>query len=395
MPVWLMKALDFWIGIPLCVLWTCLRFCASRRTPGASAPSPPKILFIKLSELGAIILSYPLLRRVRRQRPDASFYFLTFSAHAPVFGLLDGIIPEENILTLRDGSFRDFIVDARAAISRLRRENISVVFDLEFFSRFTALLCFWSGASRRIGFDHPSAGAYRGDLFTDKVLYRTGIHVSKNYLALADPLAAKEADDRDLIFASCRPGAGDVGRIKSTLCEKGVSPGPGDKIILINPGEGILPLREWPLENYISLCRLFLEDPSCYIVVVGARRAGYKSETLVRKLDSPRCVSLVGQTRMEDIVEFFFMADLLISSDSGLVHLASLSPIKKVVLFGPESPDIFGPARASTRILYTSRPCSPCLSVLNSRDSSCRDNQCLQTITPAQVYQIALEELPK
>jgi ADP-heptose:LPS heptosyltransferase len=130
---------------------------------------PRKILFIKLSEIGSIILLYPLLNRARKAYPEAEIFFLTFKKNKPLLQILD---PDCNILTIKEDSICSFILDTLRAIRKLRREKIDIAFDLELFSRFTAILNYLSGAAKKVGFYRYSMeGLYRGELLTHKVQY--------------------------------------------------------------------------------------------------------------------------------------------------------------------------------------------------------------------------------
>ena len=75
---------------------------------------PERILIIKPSELGAIILAFPLINRLRQQYPQARISFLTFAANRPLFEV-SGIVPADQIITLRDGSFGVFLADVMSA----------------------------------------------------------------------------------------------------------------------------------------------------------------------------------------------------------------------------------------------------------------------------------------
>ena len=187
MHIELMRVIDYWLGVPLCFLLSAASAAGQvmRLTGRAVKNVPRKIMFIKLSEMGAIILSYPLLARIKRDRPEADMFFITFQRNRDVFRLFPGLIKEENILTIRDSGPAAFIADTFQVIRRMRREKIDIIFDLEFFSRFTAILAYLSAAGKRIGFHRYNyEGLYRGNLFTHKAQYNPLIHISKSYLSL-------------------------------------------------------------------------------------------------------------------------------------------------------------------------------------------------------------------
>ncbi|MFH1800813.1 MAG: glycosyltransferase family 9 protein [Candidatus Omnitrophota bacterium] len=351
---------------------------------------------IKFSELGAIILSFPLMARLKREFPDAQLYFLTFKKNQELFRFMEGIVPEKNLCVIRESPL-GFVFDVLKTIIRLRKEDINVIFDLEFFSRVSALLTYFIHAPKRIGFDrYTFEGLYRGSLLTHRVSYNPLLHVTKNFLALDQEIQkpAKTSPElfspirqEDLVFPSYAPDKEMRERLLRKLKERGKA-FLEEKIFLINPGEGMLPLREWPLEYFIELTRRILQDTSACVILIGMDGAAGKAGRMVEAVSDPRCFSLVGQTLLEELLELFSMSHVLISNDCGLAHIAMLTSLETVTLFGPESPKIFGPLTEHSHVVYADWPCSPCLSTFNHRDSACRDNVCLKSITVADILQL-------
>ncbi|MFA5099708.1 MAG: glycosyltransferase family 9 protein [Candidatus Omnitrophota bacterium] len=394
------RKIDYWLGVPLCFLLSCVNYIQKAVWPKKNGIKPAgKILFIKLSELGAIILAYPLIDRIKKEHVAADLFFVTFDKNKDIFKLLGGVIPDENILRIREERTA-FVLDTLKAINRLRREKIDIIFDLEFFSRFSAIFSYLAGAEKRIGFYHYSfEGLYRGDLVTHKIQYNPLNHIARNYLSLSQvakqiekksPQMEEGVNDGELKFPIYTPDSKTKERISEKLRDIGVDTGKV-KLFLLNPGDGVLPLREWPIDNFIALARLILENKDNYILIIGTEGAARKAKLILDALNTRRCESLVNRTELRELLGLFSIADSLISNDCGLAHLAMLSPVKKFIIFGPESPKIFGPLGDKTRILYSDWPCSPCLSVLNHRDSRCTDNKCLKVIKPQDILNLILE----
>jgi ADP-heptose:LPS heptosyltransferase len=400
----LMRFLDFWLGLPACFLLSVLNslskilFFLQKR----HKPVPEKILFLKLSEIGAIVLTYPLIKRVKEEYPQAELFFVTFSKNRGIFTLLGGIIPDKNILTIREGSLRQFFQDIFKAIALIRRNNIDIVLDLEFFSRATAILSYLFNAAKRVGFyRYTFEGLYRGNLFTHNIQYNPLLHISKTYLSFFETMAcpkkrspelAIEITEEDLVLPQFASHKEIKEQVLAKLSRLGLSP--GSHLILINPGEGVLPLREWPLENFILLSRLLLEDPRNNIIIVGATDSCRKAALLCQALNNKRCINLVADTQLSELMELFHLADALVINDCGLGHLASLTGIRQFIFFGPESPQVFAPLGSAKFIIHSNFLCSPCLSAFNHRDSACRDNKCLKSIHYQEVYKIIRDSLP-
>ena len=398
MTIELMRRLDYCLGIPLCFVlmiihsFSRLRLFVFREDKDRT---PQKILFIKLSEMGGVILSYPLIKRIEEEYPQAKRFFLTFDKNKPVFKVkvLDVV---HNILTIREDSICLFILDTLRVIKKLRKENIDVVFDLELFSRFTAMLTYLTKATKRIGFyQYSFEGLYRGNLLTHKVQYNSLIHISKAFLSLSQVIKAEKKispelkkiiSDNEIALPGFIPSEKDRERALNRLRSLGMSK--GVRLFLINPGEGTIPLREWPLENFIALSKDILKDSRNYIIVVGNVDLSNKAKRFCETLDGNRCINLNGKTTLSELLTLFNIAEALISYDCGLAHIASLTSIKKFVIFGPDTPQVHSPLGVNTYIIYSNFPCSPCFSAFNHRKSACRNNKCLKAIKPDEVYEI-------
>ena len=326
---------------------------------------------------------------------------MTFRTNNPVFKLLNGIILDKNISSIREEPLF-FILDTLKAIKRLRKEGIDVIFDLEFFSRFSAIFAYFVKSDKKIGFyRYTFEGLYRGNILTHKIQYNPLNHIAKNYLSLSQvveqriknrPQLELNTNNSELAF----PRYVSVSKTKERMLNKIRALGCAaekNKLFLLNPGEGVLPLREWPIENFIKLTNLILAEQDCYIVIIGTKEAAGKANYILKNVNNPRCISLVNQTELDELLELFVISDALISNDCGLAHLAMLASIKKFIIFGPESPQVFGPLTGNSYIIYSNWPCSPCLSALNHRKSSCQDNQCLKSIKSEYVFDLISKNL--
>lgn len=395
MTIRLMKILDYWIGVPLCLLFDLCNRLLKLLPERKQGISCPKILFIKLSEMGSIILASALVRKASIEHPEAQKYFLTFKKNKPLVELLQ-FTTEERILTIRDDSFLAFVFDTLKAIFYMRKNKINIAFDLELFSRFTAILLFFSGAEKKIGFQHYCfEGLYRGNLLTHNVQYNPLLHISKSYLSMLQSINSEskitpeletKIDEGEVVIPRIISTEEQNKRVQRKLKWLGIKD--KGRVLLVNPGEGNIPLREWPLENFVTLSQKLLKDKGNYLLFLGTQGATQKADIICRKLGEERCINLTGETTLSELLDIFNVADALITNDCGLAHLASLTAIKKFILFGPESPQLYAPLGKNTYILYSGLPCSPCFSALNHRNSICKDNLCLKTIQPDEVYNL-------
>ena len=109
----------------------------------------------------------------------------------------------------------------------------------------------------------------------------------------------------------------------------------------------------------------------------------------------PLCLDFVGYTKnLEALIRLFFHSDLLVTNDGGPGHFASLTPLRTLMFFGPETSALYGPLTPRAVALDSQAACSPCLTAYNHRATPCDgDNQCLQRIQPQQVLSLALNQL--
>ncbi|MCJ7833455.1 MAG: glycosyltransferase family 9 protein, partial [Deltaproteobacteria bacterium] len=155
------RKIDYWAGIPACWLLTIVGFFLkplARKSP----QSPQKCLFIELSEMGSAILAYPAMKVLEKEYPSAELFFLIFEKNRASVDILK-IMPKKNVLVIRDKSLFSFLADCLKVIVRIRQEKMDCVFDLELFTRVTALLTYLSAAPIRVGFHkYRMEGLYRG-----------------------------------------------------------------------------------------------------------------------------------------------------------------------------------------------------------------------------------------
>jgi ADP-heptose:LPS heptosyltransferase len=159
-------------------------------------------------------------------------------------------------------------------------------------------------------------------------------------------------------------------------------------LVLLNPNSGdLLPLRRWPGERYVELARqLLAKYPEVFVGFTGAPDEAVASGELVRRVASNRCISLAGKTTLRQLLVLYTLAEVLVTNDSGPAHFATLTPIRVVTLFGPETPVLFAARTPRNTVLWAGIACSPCVSAYNNRRSPCRNNLCMQAVGVDQVF---------
>lgn len=386
---------DRWVGSPLCAILTFLR-----RIFQSAAPSGPRqvrrILFVKFAEQGSTVLAYPAICRAIDMVGRENVYFVVFEDNRFVLDAM-GVIPERNVITLSTRSPLGLALSALRAVHQVRRIGIDGVVDLEFLTRFSAIVTFTTGAKSRVGF-HTffGDGPYRGDLMTHRVLYNAHLHTSQMFEAMVAALTRDPAilPTFDFIspangpLPSFEPSANEVAELNALLERENPRIGSAP-LILLNPNASdLLPLRRWPASRYVDLARRLLERyPGLFVGLTGVPAEAVPSNQLADQVGSDRIIRLAGKTTLRQLLVLYTRSKILVTNDSGPAHFASLTPIRVVTLFGPETPALFAARSPNTTALWAGIACSPCVNAYNNRQSVCRDNLCMQAIKVEDVFE--------
>ncbi len=379
------RSIDVVLGSVICWLLTGLRRVRDLFPPRHRGP-PRRIVFLKLIEQGATVIAAPALIRAAQRVGRENLFFCVFAENRPILDLLD-LVPPDNVLPMRHGSLLEFAWDSWVAIRRLRAEDVDTAIDMEFFARAPAILAWLSGATHRVGlFRFTSEGPYRGDLLTHRVPHNPYLHTAQAYLVLVDALDADprerplpkvlpEPDPRPPRF---EPRPEEITRIEGLLAELPPTP----MQVILNPNTGdLLPLRMWPTDRFVTLGRrLLAEHEDLSIIITGAPSEKDGAMGVARAIGSSRVLCLAGRTSLRDVLVLYTLCDVLVTNDSGPGHFASMTDIDNIVLFGPETPALFGPLGSRGHPLWAGLACSPCVNAFNHRFSPCTNNRCMQEI---------------
>ena len=387
-----MRAVDFWVGIPLTFLLTALyRLQRIVGLAGSPVGAPRNILFIQLAEMGTMVVGYPALKKTRELFPDATLHFLCFTQIRSSVEMLE-IIDSENIVTIDAHSAVSFVRDTLAFPWRARRRRIDTVINMEAFVRSSSVLSYLSGARRRVGFHRfNQEGLYTGHLLTHNVLYNAHIHAAHSFLDLVHALRAPH----DQVPLVKRPRAMDCLEVPKITTDADTAAGiwrklraidggigPGRKLVVLNPNSSArFPMRRLPLESFTELARRLLEDPEVFVLITGVDSEKPDVQFICTRLGSSRALDLTGRTTMKELLHLFDLAHVLVTSDSGPAHFAALTRIHVVVFFGPEIPERYRPLTTRVDVVHSGYSCSPCIGPHNQRLSPCNDNQCMKSIS--------------
>lgn len=376
-----MKFIDNWLGVPLCLLLSRYdRWSRPAAAPGAEAEIS-RLLLIKFFGLGSIVFISPALRLLRRRYPRARIVFLTFARNRELCELLPEI---DEVLLFSPDSLWRLPGNVWRLLWHLRRLSCERVYNFEFHARFPAIVAYLSGAGQIVEFHDQNF--YKGRWRSQKINYSVHEHVTNSFAHLVaggGAVAAALPPTTLLVPPAARE---EMARILAAIPPARV----GGRLWLgvnVNASEMALE-RRWPLPYFAELLSRLHEEFKPVFFLLGAPGEREYVSALSRLLpEDVELHNLAGLFSLSALIAFLSECDLLISNDSGPLHLGGAVGIPTVSFFGPETPEHYGPLGPRHLIFYRSLPCSPCLSPLNMKSVSCpREQQCLTSLGPEEVY---------
>jgi lipopolysaccharide heptosyltransferase I len=332
-----------------------------------------KILLIKLSAMGDVVHTIPLLNALRQRYPKARLDWLTTPAIAELLRPNPAI---DNVIEFsRDGWAEPWrlapFVDAARLVATLRATGYDLVLDMQGQLR-SAVFAFASGAPVRIGFDRPRAdiwqssprqitaqarkhawqGAREGSwlAYTHPIVLPTlDLHPVERYLGVGAMLGLDDAAP-DFSFPIPPEAAT---RIDALLDYYGIA---NASLVAVAPGTN-WETKEWRREGFAEVARHFLQKRYA-VTLVGSERERAACEAVATL--APGAINLAGETTLPELAALLRRAALAVTNDSGPMHLAVALDRPVVSIFGPTDPVWSGPYRRDGAVLRVDLPCSPC-----------------------------------
>lgn len=374
-----MRRIDAWIGKPLSWLFG-LTVKPSRSLQGDVRPQAPpdRVICAKFIGLGSVVLSLPLLKALKEQGVTVAFW--TFKTQADLVratGLVDHVWEVRPTL-------REFIPSLWRTLRAARAFKAQAFLDLEPTANFSSLLGFLTGAPQRVGF--MSSKPHREALFTHLVSLTSERHMVEHALWMGRLIGLRVGGlPVEGVFADL-PKMPVLNSVQREILKK-----TAQTRIVLNVNAGDLSWhRMWTHQNWLSLSIELLKDSGTELVFVGAPNERTRVEDVISLFPQNedtknRVLNYAGKTTLAELLLVLKSADLVISVDSGIMHLAAWAGVPLVGLFGPETPSLYGPRSTFAQVVWAKLPCSPCLTVSADKITRCQDNQCMKQISPKQV----------
>lgn len=353
-------------------------------TPNTPFSRPPpralKILILKPSSLGDIIQALPVLRLLKRRFPHAEIFWWVDSRLAP---LLEG---DPDLAGVALFERQRWASPARwpemlRSVLWLRAQHFDWVIDLQGLLR-SAVVAWLARGKRLIGLDTLCEGGREGaNTFYDlAVSTPRGLHAVERYLSVLPALDMPV--DRNFQWLPARPQTAAALKAKWPQAER-------HPWIAIQPGAR-WPTKCWPAQHFAELIRLLAQKfPDPRFAIMGSAHDHPRGEIISRAAPD-RVLNLCGQTSLPEMMEWLRLCKLMITNDTGPMHVAAALSVPLIALFGPTDSRNTGPYGQLENVLRIDLPCAPCFK------SSCswkNPLECLTAISPAMVFEAAQKKL--
>jgi lipopolysaccharide heptosyltransferase II len=332
-----------------------------------------RILIVELNWLGDVLFSTPAIRALKSKYPDSYLGVLVHKRCKDV--LLENPYINEIIILDEDTKHKGLFGKLKL-IGQLKKRRFDTAY--LFHRSFTrTLICILSGIRNRIGYYTPK----RKFLLTESVVPPEGVvHRAAYYYYL---ISRKIPDDIEELHCDFLIGSDEDSYVKVVLDKEGVRN--NEKLVVMHPAGNWLPKR-WSKENFARLSDELIQRFNVRVIFSGAQVERGTVDDILGLMKN-KAVNLSGKTTLKQLGALFKRADLVISADSGPLHISVALNRPTIAIFGPTSQAITGPlTKENIAILQKDTGCAiPCYKL------DCWNNLCMKRISVEDVIGCILE----
>lgn len=341
---------------------------------------PEKILIIRFSSLGDIVLTTPVIKSLKQKFPQSKIFFLTKSRY------LDVLKSDSNIFSLiqfdpkeRHRGISGFF----QLVKELKTLNLDLVVDLHanlrsFFIRHLL--------PAKIKIKYNKRWLARFLLVHFKFLKIKSTHTIDSYLEVLKKIGVNSVERNPQVFLNQES----EDFLKEFLVDKKIEK--DDIVVGIHPGAR-WETKRWTEEKFAKVCQILNQKPQIKIILFGDQRDQGVVEKINRSTKSQKLFKAVNLP-LSKLVGLIKRCDCFITNDSGPMHIASALGVPVVAIFGPTHPNLgFSPVGSENTVLTAQVKCSPC-SLHGEKRCRQKARLCMDLIEPEMVTD-AVERLLK
>ncbi len=329
--------------------------------------------------LGDSVVSVPAVRAIKASRPDAHVTVASPAKIAAVWKLVpevDEVIPIPN---------RRLFATVRA-IRRQPRFDVAMLFPN---SIRVALEAWLSGVPRRIGYRGHSRSWLLTEIVPETQKAGPPKHQAMHYLRIAESLGTEISDEFTSAKKTLNPPSHSYGAAGAQSAAHQTSNIKHQTSLALCPGAEYGPAKRWLPERFAEAAKAIAGQRPVQWILFGTKKDAAIGKEISKSLGDG-CVSRIGQTTIEQLIDELRECSLLLTNDTGTMHLASLLGVPVVAIFGSTEPRMTGPLGTGHIVLRHQVECSPCFL------RKCPiDFRCMKAVTVQEVVDAVMSILAK
>ncbi|KIX12925.1 lipopolysaccharide heptosyltransferase II [Dethiosulfatarculus sandiegensis] len=334
-----------------------------------------RILIVKLSALGDVVQSLPVAMAIKKHWPDSRLDWLVES---PSVGLVQGHPAVDRVLIspryLVGKGKNGYIQVVSSFLRRLRRDRYDYVLDLQGLLK-SAIFVSLARAEVKVGFSGGKEPLAARALNHRLPPYDPDRPALERYLDTLEPLHVPRPQKVEFGLA---PQEADLARVRDLI---GHVNGP---LVVLHP-VAKWESKLWPEEHWAELAKI-LSQKGLRLITTGSAADRQVTSKIAEMADlGSGLVDLAGDTDLKHLAALMTLANTVVTTDTGVMHLAGAVGAKVTALFGPTAPWRTGPHGKGHKIMRLGLDCSPCFR------RECPDPECMTGLTPDMVAKAALD----
>ncbi|MBW2981182.1 lipopolysaccharide heptosyltransferase II [Candidatus Woesearchaeota archaeon] len=334
----------------------------------AEIVKPRKILIIRSGAIGDVLMTTPLIKSIRSRFPKSEISYLCGKWSKEAIETnhdVDKLIVFDDDIIFKKKLFRVFKL-----VKKIKKQKFDLCFILDK-SYLWNLFAYFCRVPVRIGFDRFGEGFSN----THNVRYDGSKHEVDYYLDIARLINAKVYDKMEFFVAKKDVIFADKFFSRNKLSNViGIAPGGAG-----NPGQKMFAKR-WPKGKYEKLIEVLLKKHD--IILFGGKNDVEITREILNNLRNKglnnKILDTAGKVNLKQTAALMKKCKLVISNDSGPMHLAVAVGAPLIAIFGPTDPKRFGPRKGV--VLRKKIKCTPCYDVYG-RFRKCEDYRCMESIS--------------
>jgi heptosyltransferase-2 len=336
-----------------------------------------RILVRGVNWVGDAVMTLPALRAIRLAKPDAHIALLVKPWVAPLFAS----DPNIDEIIEYGAKYRGLLGKIRlASLLRGRKFTSAILLQNAFEA---ALLAALARIPRRYGF----ARDYRGWLLTDPIPYNgedRSMHHVEYYLELLNRIGiAASVGHEPWLYLTEEERIAALDKTRTSR----------RPLVGINPGAAFGSAKQWPPERFAMVASRAIEDLGGDVIIFGGPREAPIGEAIMKHLPeagASHVTNLVGRTSLRELSAMIAASDVLVTNDSGPMHIGYAVKTPVVAIFGSTSADLTGPPERSGKVISADVECGPCF----ERTCPTGSLRCMTDISDDDVFEAVRSLLP-